>query len=198
MRGALLVLLLARPVPAAVSSEAWPLTPEESARLGAEQAQACAQVEALLAKVEAHRRALKSSSDPDEVLARWSEDVDAMRPHIQQIHALGKRHSVALGETDLFLIMTTLGKKPSKNETVQEVTPEYQAINARNKEMAGRAGKFQDRFSDAYGRLDEERKLRARRIEHEAENRLLLRVVGGGAAVLLVLTLWAARRYRRA
>ena len=194
MRAAALLLLLAPS--AAASTEGWPLTSEESVRLEAEHAQAGADMTALLEKVEAHRLGYKTASDPDAALSRWTDDANAMQPFIQKMHTLGKKHSAALKETDLYLIVATLGKKPRKDGSPHEVTAEYQEINARNQAMAVRSGNFQDRWNDAHARLDEERKARLVRLEHEAENRLLLRVLGAGGAVLFALVLWAARRYR--
>ena len=195
-RAAALLLLLAPS--AAASTEGWPLTSEESVRLEAEHAQAAADMAALLEKVEAHRLGYKTAFDPDAALSRWTDDANAMQPFIQKMHTLGRRHSAALKETDLYLIVATLGKKPHKDGSPHEVTVEYQEINARNQVMAARSGNFQHRWDDAHARLEEERKARAVRIKHEAENRLLLRIVGAGGAVLFVLVLWAARRYRSA
>lgn len=189
-------LLLALTSSAAASTEGWPLTSEESVRLEAEHAQAGADMEALLEKVDAHRERYKTASDPDAALSRWTDDANAMQPFIQKMHTLGQRHSAALKETDLYLIVATLRKKPRKDGAPHEVTGEYQEINARNQAIALRSKKFQARWDETHARLDEERKARAVRLEMEAENRLLLRIVGAGGAVLLVLVLWAARRYR--
>lgn len=190
------LLLLARSAAAASSSDNWPLSPEESVRLEAEHAQAGVDMAVLLEKIDAHRDGFKAAPDPDAALSRWADDAEAMRPFVQTMQRLTTKHSAALKETDMFLIVATLRKDPRANGSPHEVTDEYQGINARNQAMVVRTRKFLVRWDDAHARLDEERKARAVRIEHEAENRLLMRVVAGGGALLLALSVWAARRYR--
>lgn len=191
-----LLLLTARA--AAVSTEGWPLTPEESVRLEAEHAATCASMEAQFEKVDAQREAFKDAADPDEALDRWSNDANAMQPLIVKIHAIVKRHNIALRETEMSMVITSIGGKPQKDGAPHALPPEYQVINTRNNEMGRRAAKLQKRWDNTHARLDEERKARTVRLKQEAENRLLVRVVGGAGAVLLVLALWAARRYRTA
>ncbi|TBR19878.1 hypothetical protein EPO15_13830 [bacterium] len=192
---ALLSVLAALPA-SALDPREWPLTPEASVRIEAENARACAAFSAALDKVEGLRTAYKDAPDRDAALAAWAAALADVPPLRAAAEETNGRHRKGLADTDLFVMMKAVGAVRNRESGYEEVAPEYKAINRNENTMDVRTKRLVVRFGGETARLEEASAARALEREREAETRLML--AGGGALLLALLgaAVWARRRPR--
>lgn len=184
---AVLTLVLAlsgAPVAAAASAKDWPLTHELSVDLERRHAEAAGRMSALLGTVERLRSAYRGSADPKGALASWTKELDAVGPVAAQVWDLHLKHRTAMGETDRHLIVWSLGYAKTKDPSYLRSSPEYQALNARNKDIDIRTDGLMRRYKSEQERHKEAVVDLASRLEHEAEARWLYAAVAAGGLFL--------------
>lgn len=194
----LLLALAAVPAPAAVSTQEWPLTPAESLRLEREHAEVAGRLAATLDAVERLRGAFGASKDPDAALAAWTAELAAAQPLHDRALALNKRHRDGMGETDRHIVLWSLAYLKERERAYLESSPEYKAINARNKAIDIRMETLFTRLVRERQRRDEAAALRARQRENEKEARLLYAALGAAAAALAGVAAYVLSRPRPA
>lgn len=195
--GSVLAMLLAlgsQPATAAVSAKDWPLSREASIRLEREHAEAAGRLTALLETVERLRAAYKDSGDPKTALTAWTAELDAAGPVAAQVLGINIKHRNAMGETDRYIIVWSLGYAKTKDPTYLTPSPEYQALNDRNKDMDIRTAGLMHRYKSEQERHKEAVAELARRLEQEKEARWVFAAAAATALFLLAVAAYVLKR----
>ncbi len=182
----------------ALDSSEWPLTPQESARLEAENAKACAELSRYLDEGELLQKGLKDSPDPDATLKAWAELHERMIEAIRAIEESNNNFKKGLAATDILIMMRTVQASNAGERPSSDISPEYRAVNTRHYDMTVRTKRLFARYYEQSGRRLDADAARKRQLEDQAENRLVLAVCAGVALSLLVAGFWVARRRKPA
>ena len=89
---AALLLLTLGPTAGAISTEGWPLTPEEAARLDREHQEACRRLSDILDRVEDRRKEYAAAPDKDRALSLWGAEWGGTRDVIGMLDRLQTEH----------------------------------------------------------------------------------------------------------
>lgn len=193
MRAAL-CLALAAAAFAAVPTHDWPLTPEESVRMEREHAAVCDGLSAQLDGVARRRKAYQGSADPDAALEDWHEDFKALQPALDRAFALNKKHNEGIRATDMLLVVRAMRAAKTDDRTYSDVSPEYIAVNDANNRIDVLMKRMLARYGEENGLYKDAARERARRREHEAENRQMLAALAAAGVFFLAIAVWVKRR----
>ncbi|TPW20166.1 MAG: hypothetical protein FD126_1957 [Elusimicrobia bacterium] len=189
-----LTFLAAPPAAAAVSTKDWPLTHETSVRLEREHAEAAGRLTALLETVERLRTSYKGSADPKAALAAWTAEFDAAGPAAALVLALNTKHRDAMGKTDRYIVVWSLGYAKTRDPSFLTASPEYKDLNARNGTIDLRTAGLMRRYLSEKERHKEAAAELARRLEQEEESRWILASVAAAALFFLAVAAYVLRR----
>lgn len=188
------LLMISAQTAAAISTQGWPLTPQESTRLENEHAIACEGLSSMLDGVERRRKAYEGAADPDAALEDWATDLATVRPALDHVFEIYVKVREGIGATDAFLIVKALVASKTDDKTYSDVSPEYVFINEVNNRMDVRTKKLTTRYGEESGLHKDAKRERARRREHAAENRLMLAGLAAAGIFFLLLAIWVKRR----
>jgi aminoglycoside phosphotransferase (APT) family kinase protein len=173
------------------------ITPEESARLNAEHAEACARLTAAVDAIEALRLAYPKAPDPDKHLIQWEAAFAPAHKAIGEQEALWLEQDGRKAALEVTRITRAVSRFADGEAIPGRLTADFEAILKDATDMRARQDRALRRFWAEGDILREAHRVRAEAKRKDKEARRLVLWVGGAAALLAAVFAVAAWRHAR-
>lgn len=187
------LLILSHGTAAALSTKGWPLTPEDAARLEGEHTLACEGLSDALDSVERRRKAFEAAPDAGAAFKQWTADLNAVFGARDRVLAILGKARDGIRDTDILLVVKTIGASQKGVEPRDGPSPEYTFINDVNNRMDVRTKRLIQRFGEESARHRDAKKELARRREQRRENRVMVGSLVAAGVFFLAVSLWVRR-----